>query len=94
MIERFTKTKNIMKETDKEITDDILGKELYYCYTQNNLKVFGKAEIIRIETYKYFKGCINKRLTFIVGSSTEITLDSHLFYYTKEELIEAIKLML
>ena len=83
-----------MKETYKEITDDILGKELYYCFTKNNFKVFGKAEIKRIETYKDFKGCIQKQLTFMDGNRTETTLDSLHFYYTKEELIEAINLML
>lgn len=94
LIERFTKTKNRMQETYKEITDDVVGKELYYCFVKDKFKVFGKAEIIRAETSKGFKGCINKKFTFIVGSSTEITLDSYYFHYTEEELIEAIKLML
>ena len=94
MIERFTKTKNRMEETYKEITDDVVGKELYYCFVKDNFKVFGKAEIIRAETSKGFRGCINRKFTFIVGSSTEITLDSYYLHYTEEELIGAIKLML
>lgn len=36
MIERFTKTKNRMEETYKEITDDVVGKELYYCFVKDN----------------------------------------------------------